>query len=540
MVHYFYRFLAIALGVVIIAFLINDGLILAFLRFRAHQVSEFGFYLFMPLFWVFLLLHIIYFIIFMKLHRWENEYKVLFVIFVLAAIPRLFLIFLNFEFYQPTSDFLNYFRLGQGMFQGDYEGVARIVASYRVPTMGGLAVYNGLIMRLFSPTIIGFQISNVITTSLICVFIYLIGKAINRKIALTAAMFFSLYLSNIVSTSIMLNIHPMLLYILISMYFMQKVIVTDKKCLIVVYVIFSTMFAGIALVLHISAITFVIAYTVFIIILLFSNANKKTILSFFSFEASTKCQAKASMCKKMLMVMCIFLIGCFMIPQAGVQLMYRRGVINSFESYTVLRNFAVGLDVSSGGSFVNNENLARLNSYPVDERQAVAIQIIAEQLKKPMETIRLIVGKTGRNWFGRDTSFWWYVDYQVNHVPREKMSHEQLESLSRIVRLSGGAERLDQLVVHFLFLLAALGLLLKPYKKPDDIYYLQMIVLIGMFAVIGLGEAQPRYRYIAMPSLMILSSAGLFEIIRIGEVIKARVKPSKGTEENKSTSTSTF
>jgi hypothetical protein len=512
---YLYRILAAGFGVLLLALLIIGF-------FTQHGVNST--YL-MPYLFVYLLILATYGVVFAKLYKWDSELKIICAIFMLAAIPRLLLVFLKYDFYQPTSDFLNYLRFGQLMLQGNYEDVAHIISLYQIPTMGGLAIYNGLIAGLFSPTVVGFQISNVITTSLICVFIYQIGKTINRKVALGATMFFTLYLANIVSTQITLNQHPAILFLLISMYFLQKLIVTDKKSMVVLHVVLSTIFISIAGFMHGSPLVFWGAYLGFAGVVLFTNINKQAMRSFFCFRTKAKEQS-VSMCKKMVLFICVFSIGFIMLTQIGLQLIYSRGVINSLESYTFLRHFVIGLDVESNGTLMNNESFTRFLSYPEGERQEAAVKIIREQLQSPGEISILIAHKTYRAWFGNDSIFYWYTRYQVHQhlqVPEEEVTEEQLASFHHMVHLRDVARDVDQVTVQLLLFFVALGLLLKAYSRADDMYYLQLIVVIGMFVTVGLGEMQPRYRYPAMPPLAILASVGLFEVIRITEALKTKV-----------------
>ena len=527
-VRYLYYVLAFGFGIMIIMFLVDDIRRFGWLPLRLANESWFRNTYFLAFFWVFLFVFVIYGCIFVKLYRWKSEFKIISVIFLLAAIPRLLLVFLNFEFYTPTSDFYNYFNFGQWVLDGNYEAIAATVTSYRLPMMGGLALYNGLIARIFSPTIVGFQISNAITTSLIGVFIYLIGKEINRKVALGASMFFALYLSNVVSSQIILNQHPTILYLLVSMYLFQKYKEANKKSLVIYYLISSFMFFMLASFLHGSTIIFLIAYAMFAGIVFLANIDKETMNRVFAFRV----RYITPMCKKMLLYLCVFLIGYLVTSQAGIQLMYNRGVINITESYSFLRHFVIGLDVESVGRITNNQNMLRMRSYPVEEQQQAAAQIIREQLSDPKKVVLLVLRKTNAAWFGQDNQFNFYIDYhrrEYNSMRDEGVQSEEWierqESFHHMRRLSRGVASVDQLTVHLLFLFAALGLFLKKYSKVEDIYYLQLIIVIGMFAVIGLGEAQPRFRYLAMPSLAILGSFGFFEVIQRLEALKRKMIP---------------
>ena len=91
-----------------------------------------------------------------------------FVLFLLCALPRLAV--LQFHYYIPTNDFANYLLYGQCFVQGDYAPAADLIANYyQMPKMGGIVVFNGLLMLLFGDTLLGMQIANIALTGGICI-----------------------------------------------------------------------------------------------------------------------------------------------------------------------------------------------------------------------------------------------------------------------------------------------------------------------------------------------------------------------------------
>jgi hypothetical protein len=277
--------------------------------------------------------------------------------------------------------------------------------------------------------------------------------------------------------------------------------------------------------MHASTLVFFIAYITFASAILFANMDKNFFKNSFLFKTQFQ-KIKLSIRLKMLLFLCVFLIGYIAIPQAGLQMMYRKGVINNFETHTFLQHLVVGLDVESNGGFSNNQSLIRLRSYPPELRHEVATKIIREQLQDPVEIGWLIARKTYYTYFFNDSTFVWYSDHHLREhasIAPEDMTTYQLDFHNRINSILNGMRDLDRAFVHFLFLLAALGLILKKYSKAENIYYLQIIIIIGMFIVTGLGETQPRYRYPAMPSLVILASVGFFEVLRLYESAKAKI-----------------
>ena len=173
------------------------------------------------IFLIYCLVATLYFFIIGYLRKRRENCIICAVLFLSAAIPRLLVVMIG--IYKPYSDFLSYLQLGQYFFNKDYSSIAAFIAdSYHMPKMAGIAIYNGLLSYIFSPTLIGLQISNIMTTSSISVMIYVLYVKYNKNVALIAAALFAVYPSNIVSTAVTTNQHGATLMFLVALYFFQR------------------------------------------------------------------------------------------------------------------------------------------------------------------------------------------------------------------------------------------------------------------------------------------------------------------------------
>ncbi len=130
------------------------------------------------------------------------------------------MIIIAFNLYIPEDDFKNYLEYGQNLYYGNLDQVSHVIQGYQMPKMGGIAVFNGIISVLFSPTLTGFQIANCIITSITGGLIFLIAKDMHKKIAIIASLLWALYPSNIVSSQITTNHHAstMFAYLAVALY----------------------------------------------------------------------------------------------------------------------------------------------------------------------------------------------------------------------------------------------------------------------------------------------------------------------------------
>jgi len=504
MTKWFYKLLAWGMAIFFIHIVLHFGLMQEVLTFN-NPIEDMMFFL--PMLWVFIFVLVIYVIIYNKIEKLNKEYKVCFSIFILTATPRLALTFFEFDFSLPVSDFWWYWSFGDLVNQGDYYQVANRIAAYRLPWMGGLAVYNSLIARFFGSGLIGFYLANIITTSIISILMYLIAKSFtSRKVALIASLLFALYPSNIAATQLTTNMHHIVMWGLFSVYFLQKTIVAINFKTSIIFSILSMLSLCIAYFMHSADTIYFIALVLFSGVIFVNNIK----------GANSILELR----KRIIIYMLILVIGYVSIPQIGLHLLYRRGIINTFDSASILELIALGTDLNSPGRHTNESRVTVRNAPPEEQRQ-VALSVIQANLQEWgfLGSLQLIRDKSIRACLQIDNTFFFYVAARRSYYT----NLGNVTRATQITEFQVAWGRVDAFMVSVLFLFAAIVLFLKPFTKSDDMFYLMIIVVIGFVITFALGENQPRYRYLLMPYLIMIASVSLFEIKRIYEEAKPKI-----------------
>ena len=138
--------------------------------------------------WVYLVITVVMIAMRKRIYRLKRRELLLF-LFVITFVPRALM--LPQRVYVPMSDFKNYYNMGVYLVQGDKEFVRNMVSKYQIPKFGGLAVFMGIIAKLFSQKLIGFQIANIFITSFISVFLYLCIESYSKKSAVISSLLFA-------------------------------------------------------------------------------------------------------------------------------------------------------------------------------------------------------------------------------------------------------------------------------------------------------------------------------------------------------------
>jgi|GEM_PF-1529096 len=468
---------------------------------------------FLPMLWFYVFIVILVFIIFKIINK--NKFiNVLCAIFIITAIPRGFL--LTFNIFTPINDFLLYFNFGHLMLNGDFDQIARAIASMQIPRLGGLAVHNGLIARIFSPTLVGFQIANIIITSFISCLIYLISiKFSTQKIAISAAMLFALYPANIVSTQITTNMHLAILYQLLSIYILILAFESKNNMKIYTLVALSGSIISISYFMHGSGLIFFIAQIVFISLLIFNNIQD-FINSIKKYKQTKLRMIWKNDFIKYSLALILFILMFNLSSSLGLNILQNRGIIKSLEQQSMLRLIVMGLDAEQPGVVVNNPSVDRVMALPIEDQHNEFITIIRERLNYPFELLEIFHLKTEQTWFWRDTHFVWFTDYirhyYENLIRDGTISYCQMDRYNQLINMRNSAWTLDVVYTHLIYLFSAFGLIVFIFKKSNNLQSFCLILIIGFFIIIALGEAQARYRYPAMPYFFILASYGIYAI----------------------------
>lgn len=485
-----YSFLAVAFGLFWLAFLLLRPAIISTL----WPGNESSGYLY-PLLAVWLVVMAIYGWLLYRLQGCCYGVVYAALLFVLCALPRLAVLALH--HYIPTNDFANYLLYGQCFVRGDFTPAADLIANYyQMPKMGGLVVFNGLLMKLFGSSLLGLQLANILLTGSICVALYQLLKPVHRQAAWITALLWMVYPSNIVSAQIPTNHHGAVLFFLLALLLYQRLLRCEGWLQIILLAVAVGTCLTVSNLIHPSVIVMqlsILCYTV----LAFGYYTQRQ--HFF-------CRQNQKLLAALLL---IFLSGSA-VQSLCMQQLQARQIITDDREISVLFKLVLGFNQERGGSYVEDD-YTYIRSLSADEQSEACLQLLGQRLENPLETLRFMLQKTDTAWFQRDGYFYWYHEGALLEFSQQmaKLSETEQAQYWRTVRWIDGAQALDLLVVRLVYWLAVLGLWTAGRRFTGDVENVLFFLPLGWTAVIMLTEMQSRYRYPAMPAFFFLAALGL-------------------------------
>lgn len=420
------------------------------------------------------------------------------VLFTLSLIVRL--LSLLSKLFVPMDDFKNYYEYGVNFYFGNYEDIAQVIAGYQMPKMGGIAVFNGILARIFSTTLLGSQIANCFITSCIVLLIYLLVKRINSDVAIIAGVIYAIYPSNIIQVQCTTNFHGATLFALLGLFL--AIVLLERKLtplkeiigFVIVGFIFST-----SDVVHPSAIIWIIALLCWMFfVTLQNNRNvKKLLFSYFTRVIP-------------------LLVSYFVFSKLYIILFYSIGIISSKESVTILYKLAVGLNYDTSGMIAGSTIYSDVKKIPYEEQGAYCIEIIKQELSNFQSLISLFGKKIATLWYEGDTGIGWTYkakmqEYQML-LEEGSISQSVFDEFNQWI---SAVLRLDKFFVTICYFILSIGLIFKNiwHRVENNIMlFCFEWLLLGWIGVYLLIEVQPRYRYSGMIPVIILTAYGLYYI----------------------------
>ena len=394
-------------------------------------------------------------------------------VFVMALIPRLSLVFV--QTYTPTSDFLSYWQMGQAFLQGDKATIAAVVDHSRVVEFAGVGIWEGLMQAVSGQTTAGYQCLQGVITSGIAVLAYLLGGKADKRVGLIAAALYALYPSNLVLSQVFTNQHLATFLALTSVLIYLRAMEEDTLWKSVLL----GALAGLVLLLshyeHPSSIVTRVAFVLYAVLLCF--------------------QLK----KQIPRILCA-LAACLVLFTAGNAVIDRLLLSQGYRLSTT-RPSVLQEGILTG---LTDETDGLLDSALREEYRAMtdteARAAILEKFTEPVRLMKLFARKALKLWGAMDSSFVFYT-------------HESNET-EAAVAVADGLGALDVVYVAAVYLLAALGL----FFRRNTLRQLGLPALItaGWIGVYLVYEIQMRYRYYAMPLLMIFAALGIEWLLRRG------------------------
>lgn len=423
---------------------------------------------------------------------------------ILASCPRIFVMCQN--HYIPSNDFKWYYDVGVHLVEGDKAFVYEFLARYNITKFGGLAVFMGIIAKLFSVKLIGFQIANIIITTFICVFIYLITENYNKKAAIIASILFAIYPENIISSQVTTNHHGAVLFALIGIFALikaEKGYRNRRTCYIICIV------SGVALAIsdfiHPSIIVPIIA--VFCWGILDNKIQGEGIKKL--------ADLKFTKCILAILVYAITMILCFNMLKAG-------GIIgnDANTSQTLpLGKVVVGLNHETRGMWSQEDSTATSDLTAEDKREWQKEQIKERVFDRPIKDfLSLMRDKADIVWFKQGSYFSWYWSEWYQELCNKNEAGVLSEDLAKeweIFSVYSSYQLFDQIFLRIIYIFAILGLIMITMnRKRNAGIELAAWVLLGWILSHLLIEVQERYRYLGMPYIFIFAAIGVYECYR--------------------------
>ena len=465
------------------------------LLFNASKSEVYG--IMLPIALLYLLLVVFLFYILNKLCNKSDVKHICLYIFFTAFILRLIVCSLN--FYVPTNDFKNYYNLGVNAFYKNYQDVSSIVSVYHIPSFGGLAILNGIIMKVFSTSVYGMQLSNCVINSISCIFIFIIFKNKNLKIGAMAALLYAIYPANIFSTAVTINTHGSVLFNLIAIFFAvcSYKNIENKKCYL--YAVLSMLMFVISSFFHAAS------YYTFVLTLLFLSI-------FIQLKSFIK---ERKLIKNIWICLLIIILGSNILINAGIGAMYSKGIINSTKGQPMSITFLVGLNIQDAGTLGEHASADVNTARQLEgkEQSEFIMSKIKENTSDIPAVINLFMNKEDRVWFTNDSIFYWSTAGKLDAIAEDEIiTDEEQEVSDWLHNMASLAGKIDLIFIHIIYLLSAIGILFRKRENLEDVINIAVIATLGWIAVFMFTEVQSRYRCHAMPMFMVLASLGLYNI----------------------------
>lgn len=447
-------------------------------------------------------------------HHWTVRRKAV-TLFIIALIVRL--IFLPSGKYVPSSDFSNYYLgachfVNTGFSGGAYPGLE----GYDIPSFALQAIINGFFLNILSPTLLGMQLLNSIYTAGICLMLFLLGKNINEKAAITASIFYTFYPCSILSTQITSNHHGAAFFILLGIYLFFAEFKYKKTFKKFVYLLTSAVCLVISNYYHPSVIIVLCAFGTY----MFIYELEKYICHPKSFFKSLLQDVKNF--DGIFLPIIVLFAFYLCIWTSTMTALKNSGYIQNTSTMSFLSKITVGFNFETGGAY-SKDDYAYVRSFPAEEQNKESIRLVQKRIKENgiTNTIKLLLQKNQGAWFGTDNYFFFYQAGIHNELTEkiENMDNPILKAnyeneLTAIKYFITDISVANSLFNYFIWFLAFIGIIavLRKYNSNHPIYLL-MYIPFGWMLFIMISEMQPRYRYQGMTVIILAAGIG-FETLR--------------------------
>lgn len=347
------------------------------------------------------------------------------------------------------------------------------------------ALYPQLISLILTITksenVATIQFFNCIISSLSCVILYLISKknTKNNLIGLTTGILFATYLPNILYINILTPEHPAIFFILLGFLFYNESCYQKKIKYKIILFFVSSLFLAISNFFRPFSQILVIAIAIIGLINIIVSKNRKIIL----------------------VLLLFFLISYKGLIELGFYYL-EKSIGNNINRSFISTTMYIGLNRKCNGSWCpevvneidqiiqdSNSNYKKISS------------ILNEKIKNDlMENYKLfpktLYNKIITTWSSDNHSIGWLLAGDTKKIDNAETTKFMKDTLSPILTI-------NYLLIMILSLISGFFAL---FKKLNTKYIIPSLFLLGVFILFLITEAQPRYKSVAIPFIILFST----------------------------------
>ena len=227
-------------------------------------------------------------------------------------------------------------------------------------------------------------------------------------------------------------------------------------------------------------------------------------ISFFSFLFYIK---NNKLLKKYLLCVGSIIITFILASNVFIYALNNYGIISSTETAPILSKFVVGLNVENAGKY-DSEIYSNFNSLNESEQLELTVDVVTDAVVHPVRTLKLFIEKGYIGWFSSDSYFYWAYGGKITQA------NEKGEDTTKLSNFNNSFGVIDILFLRIVYAVGLFYLITSIKDKSNDkIRTLLVWIILGWIGLYFLTEIQPRYRYMSIPSFVMLASFGFCEII---------------------------
>ncbi|MBA2175323.1 glycosyltransferase family 39 protein [Halobacillus locisalis] len=414
-------------------------------------------------------------------------------VFIISLLGVSFLVRILWVLYvpaQPVSDFYILHRASMSASEGNF---AFMESDYfqRWVYQLGFVMYQAFLLFIFGDQLFPLQLINILLSCATVFIVYKIGvQLFNERVGRLSGIVYTFYLPTIIMTSLLTNQILATFLFYLGAYLLVRHFEKSTWVWAVIGVLFA--FGHIIRPLG----PFVLLATGLFIFVVFMLGKR---LREALFSAG-----------KLAGVIATYSLVLFIVSQS----LMLSGVSDyPLENRDPLWKFVIGLNHETSGTY-SDSDLKLLNQYEGEERVEKERELIEERLEDPSRLVELFRDKFEMMWANLDASvIWGYGDRNEN--VKERLF------------------QLEKAMYFPLFLYGGLGILglfvvlKRNAQDPKQLALFFVLFIIGYAMIHLLIEIQTRYRFVLMPSLIVIQSYGVYMLYEGINKLKSRIDSRK-------------